>query len=837
MFEPFQLPFVQRGLIEVLILAVSRPALLGTWIVLRGLAFFSHAVGTAAFPGLVLADGLGFAAPLGAFGAAVAFSPAPRCSAAATRSGATAPSRSSSSAASPPGVILASDVFGSGANVETLLFGSLLLVDGGDIALAARRRRGDPGRLAAARPALARGGLRPEAAGPACAPAAWLDVVLLGLIALATTAALSRGRRPAGRRALRRAGAHRPALRRADARPGSSPASPWSRVEGTVGLWLSVKTDAPPGATIACSRGGLRPRRRRPGHWRGRRAAGARRGRRCAGGAARRRLRRRARTPRRGSSRWSRRRPRSATSSARSAATRSPSTRSCSRTPTRTSTSRGPSDVAGAADAKLVFANGDDLDDWIGRGRLRQRQRRRRSSTSARPCRCGCPASRAGRRPRGMTRTGGTTRATPRPRCARSSAGSRAADPAHKARLRAQRRAPTWPKLRALDRGIARCIDSVPAAAASWSPTTTPSATSPSRYGIDVVGAVIPSQTTQAQPSAKDLSAARRADRARARQGDLPRELAEPEGGRGDRRQTGASADYTLYGDTLGPDGSTAPPTWRWRRPTPTRWSRGFTGGTAARCRSSCPDRGRRGSPPATAAAPAISGVELLACAAGQTRWRCSAPTAAARRRCCGRCSASCGRWRGRCASRRAAPPCPRPSARGSTTRSPRSTWRRWGRSRGCPGGGGRAAREREAAAAALDAGRPRRARRGDLRRALRRPAPAGADRPRPGPGRRGAAARRALLRPRPAQRRGAGSADRASWPGRGGGSSSPPTTSSRRARCDLVLCINRRQIACGAPDAGARRRRGARSDLRRRDRRDPRRRPRAILPPHHHHH
>ena len=59
LFEPFQLPFVQRGLFEVLILAVPA-GLLGTWIVLRGLAFYSHAVGTAAFPGLVLADGLGF---------------------------------------------------------------------------------------------------------------------------------------------------------------------------------------------------------------------------------------------------------------------------------------------------------------------------------------------------------------------------------------------------------------------------------------------------------------------------------------------------------------------------------------------------------------------------------------------------------------------------------------------------------------------------------------------------------------------------------------------------------------------------------------------------------
>ena len=61
MLEPFQLPFVQHGIVEVLILAVAG-GLIGTWIVLRGLAFYAHAVGTAAFPGLVLAEGLGFAA-------------------------------------------------------------------------------------------------------------------------------------------------------------------------------------------------------------------------------------------------------------------------------------------------------------------------------------------------------------------------------------------------------------------------------------------------------------------------------------------------------------------------------------------------------------------------------------------------------------------------------------------------------------------------------------------------------------------------------------------------------------------------------------------------------
>ena len=136
MLEPFQLPFVQRGLIEVLILAIPA-GILGTWIVLRGLAFFSHAVGTAAFPGLVLADGLGFAAPLGAFGAATAFAAGKWLGGGPRAAASTRVVAMVLVACLAAGVILASDVFGSGANIETLLFGSLLLVDDGDIALAA----------------------------------------------------------------------------------------------------------------------------------------------------------------------------------------------------------------------------------------------------------------------------------------------------------------------------------------------------------------------------------------------------------------------------------------------------------------------------------------------------------------------------------------------------------------------------------------------------------------------------------------------------------------------------------------------------------------------------
>src|SRR4029078_8089226 len=72
MLTPFHHAFVQRLLLEVLLLSVGA-GVLGTWIVLRGLAFFSHGVAPAAFPGLVLAAGVGFAAPLGAFGAALVF--------------------------------------------------------------------------------------------------------------------------------------------------------------------------------------------------------------------------------------------------------------------------------------------------------------------------------------------------------------------------------------------------------------------------------------------------------------------------------------------------------------------------------------------------------------------------------------------------------------------------------------------------------------------------------------------------------------------------------------------------------------------------------------------
>src|SRR5918998_1396868 len=134
-FDSFELPFVQDALWVLLPLALAG-GILGTWIILRGLAFYSHAVSTAAFPGLVLADGLGFAAALGALGAAGVLAAGVWI---VTRGRLTAPDSATAvvlAGCLAGGVILASDVFESGSNIETLLFGSLLVVEGGDIALA-----------------------------------------------------------------------------------------------------------------------------------------------------------------------------------------------------------------------------------------------------------------------------------------------------------------------------------------------------------------------------------------------------------------------------------------------------------------------------------------------------------------------------------------------------------------------------------------------------------------------------------------------------------------------------------------------------------------------------
>ena len=111
-------------------------------------------------------------------------------------------------------------------------------------------------------------------------------------------------------------------------------------------------------------------------------------------------------------------------------------------------------------------------------------------------------------------------------------------------------------RLHALDAGIARCLDQIPAGERKLVTDHDAFGYFAHRYGIDVVGAVIPSQTTQAQASAKDVSALidlieREGVKAVFPESSLSASVAEAIA-----RQTGASSDYELFGDTLGPEGS-----------------------------------------------------------------------------------------------------------------------------------------------------------------------------------------------------------------------------------------------------------------------------------------
>src|SRR3954470_7036721 len=121
-------PYIQRGIVEILLLAVLA-GVLGTWVVLRRLPFYTHAIGTATFPGLVVAGPWGVPAQLTALVCAVGFGGALE---GLQRTRRIHPDAALRLPRVPPpavGVVLASDVYHSGAGVDRLLFGSLIALE------------------------------------------------------------------------------------------------------------------------------------------------------------------------------------------------------------------------------------------------------------------------------------------------------------------------------------------------------------------------------------------------------------------------------------------------------------------------------------------------------------------------------------------------------------------------------------------------------------------------------------------------------------------------------------------------------------------------------------
>jgi ABC-type Mn2+/Zn2+ transport system permease subunit len=122
--------------VELGLLAVAG-GLLGAWIVLRRLAFFSHAVGTAAFPGLVLAEAASASPRIGALAVALGYAGGVERAGRRGRDPGDAATALILVAALAAGIVLASDVLHTGAGVDRLLFGSVLAVSGGDQAVSA----------------------------------------------------------------------------------------------------------------------------------------------------------------------------------------------------------------------------------------------------------------------------------------------------------------------------------------------------------------------------------------------------------------------------------------------------------------------------------------------------------------------------------------------------------------------------------------------------------------------------------------------------------------------------------------------------------------------------
>jgi manganese/iron transport system permease protein len=184
-----ELPFMRTALAELALLACVG-GLLGAWIVLRRLAFFTHAVGGAAFPGLVLADAGGFSPQLAGLAVGLGYAGGVERAGRAGRGPTDAATALLLVAALATGTILAGDLFESGAAVDRLLFGTLFGLGGGDLLLS-----GAAAALAlAATLALGRAwtavAFDPEGAPALGLPAERADLLLMGLVAAAAVAAI-----------------------------------------------------------------------------------------------------------------------------------------------------------------------------------------------------------------------------------------------------------------------------------------------------------------------------------------------------------------------------------------------------------------------------------------------------------------------------------------------------------------------------------------------------------------------------------------------------------------------------------------------------------------------
>jgi len=199
-----------------------------------------------------------------------------------------------------------------------------------------------------------------------------------------------------------------------------------------------------------------------------------------------------------------------------------------------------PSDTLAIRDAALVFESGGDLDQWVGE----LVESAGGNVEAVRVLEPGGEDPHWWQDPRNAIRAVANLRD-----------GLIAADPDGKKTYTTNAAAYT-DKLKRLDRSVAACIEQIPERQRKLVTTHDALGYYADRYGLDVVGALIPSLSSQAQPSGKDIEELVQQMERLDVKAIFPENSLNPKLEKAVARETGAKVGTALYADTLGPEGS-----------------------------------------------------------------------------------------------------------------------------------------------------------------------------------------------------------------------------------------------------------------------------------------
>jgi len=202
-----------------------------------------------------------------------------------------------------------------------------------------------------------------------------------------------------------------------------------------------------------------------------------------------------------------------------------------------------PDDVKELSDAKLVVRSGGDLDDWL-------EDAIDSSGADARVLTLADHVELDGDDPHWWQDPRNAIAAVAAVRDALVEADPAGAD-AYRRNARAYRE-----RLERLDAAVKACVDKVPAADRTLVTTHDALGYYARRYGIRVVGAVIPSRSTAAQPSAGEISRLVETIRREHVKAVFAESSVRPDVEEAIARESGARIGHALWADTLGPRGS-----------------------------------------------------------------------------------------------------------------------------------------------------------------------------------------------------------------------------------------------------------------------------------------